>query len=183
VTLFRDQYRVETVRFAKWDYRSPGWYFVTVCTKNKNCSLGQMIGGKIALSPAGQIADREISSINKHHSNVAADISVVMPNHIHTLIMIDGPGQYSPDSAPLAVRAGPSLATIIGGYKAAVSRLCRRDGITDFQWQPRFHERILGSNAAVDAVRGYIRQNPENWQEDPDNPTSVKVTRSNVAAP
>jgi hypothetical protein len=51
-------------------------------------------------------------------------------------------------------------------------------GISAFHWQPRFHDRILGSNAAVDAVRHYIHQNPENWLEDPDNPKPINVQRS-----
>jgi REP element-mobilizing transposase RayT len=183
VTLFGNQYRVETARFADWDYRSGGWYFVTICTKGKKCSLGSMIGGEIVLSPAGIIADREISSIAKHNSNVSTDISAVMPNHVHAIIVIDGLHQYSPDSKSVGHHPGASLATIVGGYKAAVSRMCRLEGIPDFQWQPRFHDRILGSNAAVEAVRQYIRQNPENWQEDPDNPKSIKLKRSSPAAP
>ncbi len=183
MTLFRSQYRVETARFADWDYRSGGWYFITLCTKDKECSLGSMAGGKIVLSPAGTIAEREISSIAKHHSNVWIDISVVMPNHVHAIIVIDGIHQYSPDSRSVDHQPGASLATIVGGYKATVTRRCRLEGIQDFQWQPRFHDRILGSNAAVEAVREYIRKNPENWQEDPDNPKPIKITRSSPAVP
>ena len=183
MTLFRSQYRVETARFADWDYRSGGWYFITLCTKDKKCSLGSIVGAKIVLFPAGQIAECEISSIAKHHANVSIDTSVVMPNHVHAIIVIDSLHQYSPDSKSAGHQAGASLATIVGGYKAAVTRMCRLEGIPDFQWLPRFHDRILGSNAAVEAVRQYIRQNPENWQEDPDNPKSIKMTRSSPAVP
>jgi REP element-mobilizing transposase RayT len=183
VTLFRNQYRVETARFADWDYRSGGWYFITLCTKDKKCSLGSMVGGKIVLSPAGTIAEREIPFIAKHHSNSWIDTSVVMPNHVHAIFVIDGLHQYSPDSKFVGHHPGASLATIVGGYKSAVSRMCRLEGIPDFQWQPRFHDRILGSNAAVEAVREYIRQNPEDWQDDPDRPKSIKMTRSSPAVP
>jgi len=184
VTLYKkNQYRVETTRFANWDYRSGGWYFVTICTKDKKCSLGSMVGGKIGLSLAGVIIDREISSIAQHNSNVSVDSAVVMPNHVHVIIVIDGLHQYSPESKSVDHRPGASLATIVGGYKSATTRICRLEGIPDFQWQPRFHDRILGSNAAVEAVRQYIRQNPENWQEDPDNPKSITLKRSSPEPP
>ena len=142
-----------------------------------------MVDGKIVLSPAGMIAAREIPSIAKHHSNIWIDTSVVMRNHVHAIFVIDGLHQYSPDSKSVGRQPGASLAIIVGGYKAAVSRICRLEGIQDFQWQPRFHDRILGSNAAVEAVRHYIRENPANWLEDPDNPKSIKMTRSSPAVP
>ena len=183
MTLFRNQYRVETARFADWDYRSGGWYFVTLCTKDKKCLLGSSVGGKIVLSPAGIIAEREIPFISQHHANIWIDTSVVMPNHVHVIIVIDGLHRYSPDSKSAGHQAGASLATIVGGYKAAVTRVSRLEGIPDFQWQPRFHDRILGSNAAVEAVRHYIRENPANWLEDPDNPKSIQLGRTNPAVP
>jgi len=110
------------VRYADWDYHSGGWYFITLCTKDKKCSLASIAGGKIVLSPAGTIAEREISSIAKHHSNVWIDISVVMPNHVHVIIVVDGLHQYSPDSKSAGNQPGASLATIVGGYKATVTR-------------------------------------------------------------
>jgi REP element-mobilizing transposase RayT len=172
VTLFQKRYRVETARLADWDYRAAGWYFVTICTKGKKCTLGSVIDARIVLSPAGTIAEHEVSVAAAHHAHVSIDCVVVMPNHVHAIIVIGGLHRYSPASATESARVKPcgppTLATIVGGYKSAVTRHCHLQGIRTFQWQPRFHDRILGSNAAVTAVRDYIRRNPENWSKDPE---------------
>jgi REP element-mobilizing transposase RayT len=127
----------------------------------------------MVLFPAGRIAEHELSSTVAYYSNVWIDRFVVMPNHVHAIIVIDGLHPYSAASAVaesnrVEPSGRPTLFTIVGGYKSAVSRLCHLHGIADFQWQPRFYDHIPGSNAAVNAVREYIRRNPENWREDPD---------------
>ena len=176
VTLFQKRYRVETARLASWDYRATGWYFVTICIKGKKFTLGSVIDGQIVLSHAGTIAEHELSVTVAHYSNVSIDCAVVMPNHVHAIIVIGGLDQYSPMSATIeSDRADPcerpTLAAIVGGYKSAVTRHCKLQGIPNFQWQARFHDRILASNAAVTAVREYIRRNPENWTRDPEYST------------
>ena len=176
MTLFRNRYRVESARLADWDYSECGWYFVTICTKDKKCSLGQVSHGRVALSQGGLVAEDELRSVPGHYSNVTIDCFVVMPNHVHTIVVIEGAHQYSPDETRQAASLrefaqkplAKSLAAIVGSYKAGVSRRCRLCGIGDFAWQTRFHDHILGSNAAVNAVREYIDKNPENWHEDAD---------------
>jgi putative transposase len=164
VTLFQKQYRVETARLADWDYSAAGWYFITVCTKDKKCTLGSVIDGQMGLSRAGRIAEHELSIAVAHHSDVSIDCAVVMPNHIHALFVIGGLHRYSPDSAIAEsvrneVSGRPTLGMIVGGYKSAVTRQCHLQGLRRFQWQDRFYDRILGSNAAVKTVREYILQN------------------------
>jgi len=65
------------------------------------------------------------------------------------------------------------LPNIVGGYKAGVSRICHAKGLSGFAWQAPFHDRILRSNASVNAVRDYIDQNPQNWLFDPDIPATA----------
>ena len=173
MTLFQKRYRVETARLARWDYSAAGWYFVTICIKGKKNILGSVIDGRIVLSHAGTIVEHELSVTAAHYSNVSIDCAVVMPNHVHAIIVIGGLHPYSPTSAVIeSTRAEtngrPTLAAIVGGYKSAVTRHCKLQDIPNFQWQARFHDRILGSNAAVTGVREYIRRNPENWTRDPE---------------
>ena|SRR5438874_13063067 len=94
-----------------------------------------------------------------------------MPNHVHVVIVIDGVHQYTPSSGPARERSPNrlSLSTIVGGYNAAVINACRKDGLVDFHWQPRFYDHILGSNTAIDAASDYIKHNAENWTEDSDH--------------
>jgi hypothetical protein len=63
VTLFQKQYRVETARLAGWDYSAAGWYFITICAKDKKCTLGSMTDGQVVLSRAGRIAEYELSAL------------------------------------------------------------------------------------------------------------------------
>jgi len=144
---------------------------VTLCTREKKCSLGDMVEGQIVLSDAGVIAEGEIKSISSHYSNVIVDRYVVMPNHVHAIVAIDGDHAYSPVEtlAPSPARASV-LSNIVGEYKAGVSRICHARGLSGFAWQTRFHDHILRSNASVNAVRDCIDHNPQNWLLDRENP-------------
>jgi len=107
---------------------------------------------------------------------VIIDRSVVMPNHVHAIVVIEGDHVYSPVEtrlAPSPVGAHGRLPNIVGGYKAGVSRICHAKGLSGFAWQARFHDHILRSNASVNAVRDYIDHNPQNWLFDPDNPATA----------
>ncbi len=169
MTLFKKQFRIESARCPDWDYSSRGWYFVTICTKGKRCSLGTAIDGKIVLSQAGATAEVEMWHLPAHYSNVAVDRFVIMPNHVHAIIAIAGAHAYSPSeregASPVSTR---TLGDIVGGYKAGVSRLCHSLGIRNFAWQERFYDRILRTDAVINGVRDYIDQNPANWIYDPD---------------
>lgn len=178
MTLFRNRYRIETARHPGADYAARGWYFVTICTRHRRCSLGNIVNGEIALSTAGTIAAAEMRQVPKHYLNVYVDQFVVMPNHVHAIIVIDGLHSHSPEPAaqtpPHPVTNKPhsnSLGHIVGGYKAGVTRACRLAGIVDLGWQERFYDHILRSNASVNAVREYIERNPQNWLDDPDRMT------------
>ena len=182
MTLFHNKFRIETTRLPDWDYRAGAWYFVTICTKNKECSLGSVAGGRIALTKAGAIAQNELLSLAHHYQNATVDRFVVMPNHVHAIIVIATKHAYSPNEpafslvetrlaaspVPATELQHPSLGNIVGGYKSGVCRICHKSGIANFAWQPRFYDHILRSNASVNAVRDYIDHNPDNWLEDPD---------------
>ncbi len=134
------------------------------------------------LSDEGVIAQTEMKAVSNHYSNVIIDRYVVMPNHVHAIVVIEGDHVYSPDGrippvetrlAASPARAYGRLPQVVGGYKAGVSRICHAKGLSGFAWQSRFHDHILRSNASVNAVRDYIDHNPQNWFHDPDNPGSL----------
>jgi putative transposase len=172
MTLFQTRYRVDSSRLEDWDYSSRGWYFVTLCTHDKECSLGSALDGEIVLSNAGLIAETEMKAVASLYPNVSLDRYVMMPNHVYAIVVIDGRHLYSPGHVvlrPAQIYRTPSISSVIGGYKTGVSRRCHSQGIQDFCWQSRFHDRILRSNASVNAIRDYIDRNPQNWLKDPDN--------------
>src|SRR5271170_5286818 len=95
--LYQNKYRVESARLKGWDYRSPGWYFVTICTRDHVHMFGDILSSQIQLSPSGQVADSELRNLHKHYPNISIDCFVVMPNHMHTVIVIGGQHRHSPN--------------------------------------------------------------------------------------
>jgi putative transposase len=182
VTLYLDKYRVETSRLRGWDYRLPGWYFETICTRNRACVLGCVVDDKMQLSAAGLAVQSEFIELPGHYDRVYLDAFIVMPNHVHAIVVIGGKHVYSPTAlivergidnpgwlSPQAV----SLSTIIRSYKAGVTRRCRLEVFGNFAWQSGFYDHVLRATVSLDAVRDYILKNPANWVHDIDNPFRV----------
>jgi putative transposase len=186
MTLFKNKYRIESTRLKGWDYSSAGWYFVTFCTRGKECFFGDVVDGEMRLSPVGEIACQCWIDIPKHSpSNVALDAFVVMPNHVHGIIVIQDSENrrdvacnvsttIASDSAmaKISPRAG-SLGAIVRSYKSAVTRWARSSGFPFFAWQERFHDEIVRDEPALDNIRKYIIDNPAMWNTDRENPAGL----------
>jgi hypothetical protein len=97
VTLYQNKYRVESARLCHWDYRARGWYFVTICAHKRACIFGEIADGEVQLFRVGQIAKSELQSVHTHYSNVKIDSFVVMPNHVHAIVAMDGEHCFSPN--------------------------------------------------------------------------------------
>jgi len=121
------------------------------------------------LSPIGKIAEAEwIKAIElRPDMNLELGEFVVMPNHFHG-IMIIHENQYNSNGNLYANRFGPqskNLASIIRGYKSAVTTYARKNNIP-FDWQPRFHDHIIRSADEYYRISNYIVNNPAEWQKD-----------------
>ncbi len=177
MTLYRDKYRIESSRLSGWDYRLRGWYFVTICAFNRASIFGEIIEGYVRLTRIGQVAESDLQTLADHYNNVEIDAHVVMPNHVHAIVMIDGGHGFSPRvktnlDSPLRTFASPtagSLSAIIRSYKAGVTLKCRDLGFSQSIWQARFHDHLLRGDKVTNAVREYIRNNPANWKDDKEN--------------
>ncbi len=89
---FKNKYRIQTTRLPGWDYASEGWYFLTICTRDRQPVFGHIAHGIMHLSTLGQIASRFWEEIPQHTAaNVSLDAFVVMPDHIHGIIAIHHP--------------------------------------------------------------------------------------------
>ncbi len=131
------------------------------------------------LSALGRIAESELQRLHLHYDNVHVDSFVVIPNHVHAIVMIDGDHCFSPNAQrrlpPAAGFVSPqagSLSAIVRSYKAGVTLRCRELGLKQMIWQPRFHDHLLRGDAVISAVRDYIRDHPANWGADKENPFS-----------
>jgi len=123
MTLFRNKYRIESTRLQGWDYRSRGWYFVTICTHNQRHILGTIVDNEVRLSAIGRIADVELRAVSTHYENVDVDEYIVMPNHVHAIFMIDGEHCFSPQVQ--AKLAAPAVRSSISPKAGSLSAIVR----------------------------------------------------------
>ena len=156
----------KTVRLRDYDYSQAGGYFVTIYTKDRKCFLGKIVTGRMDLSDVGNIVNVCWRGIPKHFRNVKLDAWIIMPNHVHGIIMIDemvGTDynlslQLKPQIEPRRNRfqrvIPKSLSYMIATFKSAVSRQVSKTATrNDFSWQARFYEHIIRNDKDIFRIR------------------------------
>ena len=180
--LFKNKYRIPSTRLKGWDYSKSGYYFATICIKNKECLFGCVAKGEMKLSDIGIKADQCWLKIPAHFPFVRLDEYIIMPNHIHGIIVIDKSDNNVETQNVASLRDwntnkfGPqsnNLASIIRGFKIGVKKEATRNDL-DFSWQSRYYERIIRNKKELLNVRNYIRNNPTQWLQDEENPDFKK---------
>jgi putative transposase len=91
MTLFKYKYRIEPARLKNWDYGNNASYFVTICSKNREHFFGKITDGKMILSGIGKNAQTYWEEIPIHFPYVILGPFVIMPNHIHGILIINKP--------------------------------------------------------------------------------------------
>ena len=175
----------ESIRLKGFDYSKAGAYFVTICSRDKQCVFGMAEDDRIILSRLGRIVEECWTQIPDHFEQATLDEFIIMPNHLHGIILLTA--KY-PDSRDTIHRVRPpeehettesfghptsgSLPTIMRTFKAAVTRETRRQKLSDDQsiWQERFFERVIRNDDAMLKAREYIVNNPLKWHLDKENP-------------
>ena len=181
---YNNKYRIPSARLQGWDYSCNGVYFITICTLNNIHYFGDIINGKMQLSNIGVIADIFLYEIKNHTKNTALNTFVVMPNHIHVILMINKPitntsvetlhatslsrRKQNKQMASIAPKSA-SISTIIRSYKSAVTKHSHRLGYK-FSWQSRFHDHIIRNDESFNQITEYITNNPQNWEKDKFHP-------------
>lgn len=192
---FKNKYRVASARYKYWDYGWGGLYFITICTKYRKLYFGDIIKGKMRYSTIGQIAKNELLKTESIRLNVKLDQWIIMPNHIHVIIVIENDISIPSNAMVITPLSGATplsgvetqciaslrwrgrnkfgpqknnLASIIRGFKMSVKTLCNKNHI-DFAWQPRFYDHIIRDEKSLMNIRRYIANNPIKWEFDRNN--------------
>jgi REP element-mobilizing transposase RayT len=170
------RYRGQSIRLPWWDYSQAGWYFVTVCTKDRQCLLGKIVEGSMALSPAGLIVEAEWWRTATVRKNVRLDEFVMMSNHLHGILVItEGQGKTSQRDVSTKPGLRPdSLGAIVGQFKSICTKRIRGAGFPQFAWQASFYEHIIRDERSLGNIRQYIGDNPAKWELDADNPKNFQ---------
>jgi len=187
--LFKNKYRIKSARLKNWDYSNDGFYFVTFCVKDHECVLGDIINNKMVLNKYGMIVHQEIINTSKIRKNVIIDEFVVMPNHIHLILIIDNAlfGKQNPVETQCIAslqldeyknKFGPqknNLSSIIRGLKSITTKQIHQIGLIDFKWQSRFYDHVIRDEKSLNNIKEYIKLNPLRWESDRNNPNNLKV--------
>ena len=143
----------EQNRLKCFDYRNPGYYFITICTRDKEKLFWEHSNSeKPKLSCIGIIVEQSICRIPEVYSIIHLDKYVIMPNHVHFILNLEGYYE-NPD--------GPSISTIVGQTKRVASKAAKRE-----LWQRSFHDHIIRGENDYQKIWQYIDDNPRKWEED-----------------
>jgi REP element-mobilizing transposase RayT len=186
-----DLHHRRSIRLKGYDYCQPGVYFVTICTQDRECLFGEIVGGRMELNDAGRMIGRWWAELNRKFPTVETDEHFVMPNHFHGLVVIIG--HADPVGAALRGRprktghphrGAPTLGDMMDWFKTMTTndyiRGIKQQGWSAFRgklWQRNYYEHIVRNEDEMNRIREYIVNNPAHWPEDENHPDRVKEAR------
>jgi putative transposase len=176
---YQNKYRISSTRLKNWDYGWNAAYFVTICTHKRKHYFGDIKNRKMQLSKIGEIAQKYWEEIPKQFNYAKLDTFVIMPDHMHGIIMIAKdtgainrastmemkssiPGGITGNKNPMLYY---NLSRIIRWYKGRVTYEARKIQ-PNFTWQPRFYDHIVRDERSFQNISEYILNNPLNWRND-----------------
>ncbi|MDQ2905971.1 MAG: transposase [Chloroflexota bacterium] len=172
-----------SVCLPHYNYSQADFYFITICTHERQCTLGEIAHKEMYLSAAGNIVQSIWTTLPKRFPGIKLDDYVIMPNHIHGILVLtkipavsdlDG---LTHDEYPLHATRGisitsdepisfPRLGEVIRDFKEAAAYHIRSGGMPAFAWQGRFYDTIIRDQERLEYIRHYIANNAALWEED-----------------
>ena len=153
-------------RLKEYNYGLNGAYFITICVKNKQHLLGEIVGRDVHIAPVvrlskyGIIVDKHINLINSLGNGATVDKYVIMPNHIHMIIMLERETQCGVGGAMRTSRP-TTIPNLVRSFKTMVSK---EAGFS--LWQTSYHDHIIRNHDDYREIWQYIDENPLKWEQD-----------------
>jgi putative transposase len=188
--------RRKSIRLPCYDYSQPGAYFITICTHQRRCCMARVVDNRVIPSLLGEIVENQWTNLPRHYPHIEIEAFVLMPNHVHGVIVIVGagwePAPTGSDAKPDHPRGGDTaleglepaptesvakqhgVPEIVRGFKTFSARRInemRRTPGAQF-WQRSYYEHIIRNEQELGRITEYIESNPLNWQLDRENPKS-----------
>lgn len=184
-----EKHHRRSIRLQGYDYSRPGSYFITICTYNREQLYGKIVNEKMVLNEYGKMVEKCWMEIPVHFPHVELDVYVVMPDHLHGIIVITNMGlrnanvvgsqhavnlHLMPQQNRCEQFGKPisgTIPTIIRSYKSAVTKQINQYRNTPGApvWQRNYYEHIIRNGSALKHIRQYILNNPKNWETDENN--------------
>ena len=191
-----EKHHRRSIRLRGYDYSRAGAYFVTICAQDRACLFGEVVDGKMQLNDAGRVVVDAWSWLNVQYPHIQLDEWVVMPHHLHGIIIIsDGRGGSHVRAVrepPLRVRESMGVANrpntrtaptgkckpigrLIGAFKTvSTKRINNMRGTPGISvWQRNYYEHIIRNDDSLNRIREYIVNNPLQWAMDRENPVGA----------
>lgn len=177
-----DVHHRRSIRLKGYDYAQSGAYFVTVCTQGREGLFGEIKNGKMELNAAGRMVQTVWKELPEHYPGVDIDEFIVMPNHVHGIIIINemvGAIHELPVQKPIQntaesdrkARRQMLLPKIVGRFKMnsakRVNEWRKTPGLP--LWHRNYYEHIIRDEDSLNKIREYIIQNPARWEYDMEN--------------
>jgi REP element-mobilizing transposase RayT len=180
---WRNKYRIQSARLKDYDYASNGAYFITICSYNQTHFFGECNEGLMKLSTVGAIVQGFWYDIPNHFPFITLDKFVVMPNHIHGILIVNNTVEETLQTletlqcnvstvlknklfADISPKTG-SISTVIRSYKSVCSKhIHLAFPELNFNWQSRFYDHIIRDESAYQRIADYIVNNPLLWEKD-----------------
>ena len=171
---FKDKYRITSAR-ARWHSYDGGAYFITICTKDMEHYLGEIVDYKMILSDIGKYVNAQFENITEHYPYAEIPLWVVMPNHIHAIVIIrdnddatncrDVARNISTAVNEQMSSISPkrnTLSVVIRGVKSAITKFANEYSIS-FAWQRLYYDRIIRDSNEMNHIAEYIENNVAEW--------------------
>ena len=182
---FKDTYRIESTRLPEYDYSRGGYYFVTICTHNRLNLFGNKINDGIHLNQFGNLVRNEWLNTEKTRKNIIVDTFVIMPNHLHGILIINEEYQICRDTLQrvstdqnnnfgnyqiekFGKPTRNSIPTIIRLFKSTITKQINiiRNTPGKPVWQSNYYEHVICNDKSLYEIRKYVQNNPLEWEDD-----------------
>ena len=159
--------RRKHLRLREYDYSTPGAYFITFCTHGRRNTLSRIVGAihespETELTGYGQVVDRVINSIPQH-LNATVDRYVIMPNHVHLIVLINEE-QRAIHESPLHTRS--VISKTVGYIKMKASKQIHAGFGGEEIWQRGYYDHVIRNRSDYEMIAKYIYENPIRWERD-----------------
>ncbi|MBI5876936.1 MAG: transposase [Chloroflexi bacterium] len=163
-----------SIRAQGYDYTQAGGYFVTICTHNRASLFGAIVDGVMRPNAAGTVAADSWAWLATQYPYVMLDEWIIMPNHLHAIIVLDdvmpGGSRAAPTASSPVIRK--PLGQLVGAFKTVSAKQINGQRNTPGApvWQRNYYEHIIRNDKELNAIRRYVADNPAQWALDRENP-------------
>ena len=155
----------KNIRLKEYDYNGAGLYFLTICTNKRRKILSNIVGVGVPDDPCveltiyGRIVDKYINQLNNHYENISIEQYVIMPNHIHLILLVqDGGSSRTPTPTD-------KQNSLVPAFVSTFKRFCNKE-IGENIWQRYYHDHIIRDKRDYEEISKYIYENPLKWELD-----------------